>query len=113
MKICTTLGKTAKFLETIGNLYKVFSVREKKGDYELQSLESACVLVDESFKSLKLSETNVRNHLQKPCKNLDGTHALISSKSLLSSEITKWSLGRSRNLFTEFSYEINLLSMIL
>ena len=26
--------------------------------------------------------------------------------------MTKWSLGRLRNLFTEFSYEINLLSMM-
>ena len=33
VKIFTTLGKTAKFLETIGNLYKGFSVQEKKGDY--------------------------------------------------------------------------------
>ena len=38
-----------------------------KRDYELQSLESACVLVDlvESFKTLKAFERNVRNHLQK------------------------------------------------
>ena len=112
MKIFTTLGKTAKFLETIGNLYKAFSVHEKKGDYELQSLESACVLLDESFRTLKLFETNVRNHLQKPCKNLDGPHGFIFSKSLLSFKLTKWSLGRLRNLFIEFSYEINLLSMM-
>ena len=59
MKIFTTLGKTAKFLETIGNLYKAFSVHEKKGDYELQSLESACVLVDESFKTLKSFEATM------------------------------------------------------
>ena len=26
--------------------------------------------------------------------------------------MTKWSLGRLRNLFTEFSYEISLLSMM-
>ena len=68
VKIFTTLAKTAKFLKTIGNLYKALSVHEKKGDYELQSLESVCVLADESFKTLKLFETNVRNHLQKPCK---------------------------------------------
>ena len=63
VKIFTTLEKTAKFLETIENLYKAFSVHEKRGDYELQSLESACVLADESIKTLKLFETNVRNHL--------------------------------------------------
>ena len=68
MKIFTTLGKTAKFLETVGNLFKAFSVHEKKGEYELQSLESVFVLIDESFKTLKLFETNVRNHLQKPRK---------------------------------------------
>ena len=112
MKIFTTLGKPAKFLEAIENLYKTFSVHEKKGDYELQLLESACVLEDVSFKTLKLSEINVRNHLQKPCKNLDGPHGFISSKSLLSLEMTKWSLGRLINLVTEFSYEINLLSMM-
>ena len=112
VKIFTTLGKTGKFLETIGNLYKAFSVHEKKGDYELQSSESACVLVDESFKSLKLFQTNFRNHLQKPCKSLDGRHGFISLTSLLSSEMIKWSLGRLRNLFTEFSSEINLVSMM-
>ena len=84
----------------------------EKGDYELQSLESACVSVDESFKTLKLFETNVTNHLQKPCKSLDGPHGFISSKPLLSFEMTKWSLGRLINLFTEFSDEINLLSMM-
>ena len=47
MKIFTTLGKTAKFLETVGYLYKAFSVLEKKGEYELQSLESVFVLVDD------------------------------------------------------------------
>ena len=46
VKIFTTLRKTAKFLET-GNLYKAFSVHEKKGEYELQSLGSACISVDE------------------------------------------------------------------
>ena len=66
MKIFNTLGKTAKFLETVGNLYKAFSLHEKKGEYELQSLESVFVLVDDSFKTLKLFEINVRNHLQKP-----------------------------------------------
>ena len=66
----------------------------------------------ESFKTLKWFETNVRNDLQKPCKNLDGPHGFISSKSLLLFEMTKWSLGRLKNLFTEFSYEINLLSMM-
>ena len=60
-----------KFLETIGKLYKAFSVHEKKGDYELQSLESACVLVDELFKTLKLFETNVRNHLQTWMAHMD------------------------------------------
>ena len=78
----------------------------------MQSLESACVLVDESFKTLKWFQTNVQNHLQKPCKNVDGPHGFISSKLLLSFEMTNWSLGRLRNLFTEFSYEINLLSMM-
>ena len=101
-----------KFLETIGKLYKAFSVHEKKGDYELQSLESTCVLVDELFKTLKLFETNVKNHLQKPCNNLDDPHGFISSKSLMSFEMTKWSLGRLRNLFIEFSCEINLSSMM-
>ena len=62
MKIFTTLGKTAKFLKAIENLYKALSFHEKKGVYELESSESACVLVDESFKTLKLFETNVRNH---------------------------------------------------
>lgn len=47
MKMFTTLGKTAIFLKTTGNLYKAFSVHEKKGEYELQSLESACISVDE------------------------------------------------------------------
>ena len=100
VKIFSTLEKTAKFLETIGNLDKVFSVPEKKGDYESQSLESTCVLVESH---LKWFETNVRNHLQKPCKNLDGQHEFISSKSLLLSEMAKWSLGCLKNLFTEFS----------
>ena len=112
MEIFTASGKTAKFLETIGNLYKCFSVLEKKDDYELQLLESSCVLVDESFKTLKLFETNARNHLHKPCTNLDGPHGFMSSKSLLSFEMTKWSLGRLRNLFTEFSYDINRLRMM-
>ena len=80
VKIFTTLGKTAKFLEAIWNLYKAFSIQEKKVDLELQSLEGAYVLVDESFKTLKLFEINVRTHLQKPCKNLDGPHGFISSK---------------------------------
>ena len=62
VKIFTTLGKTAKFLKPIENLYKALSFHEKKGVYELESSESACVLVDESFKTLKLFETNVRNH---------------------------------------------------
>ena len=64
------------------------------------------------IKTLKLFETNVRNHFRKPCKNLDGLPGFISSKSFLSFKMTKWSLGRLRNLFTEFSYEINLLSMM-
>ena len=71
MKMFTTLRKTAIFLKTTGNLYKAFSVYGKTGGYELQSLQSACDLVDQSFKLLKLFETNVRNHLQKPCKNLE------------------------------------------
>ena len=59
VKIFTTLGK-------VWNSLKQLETSIKR-DYELQSLESACVLVDlvESFKTLKAFERNVRNHLQK------------------------------------------------
>ena len=76
------MRKTVKFLETFRNLYQTFSIYEKRENMRCTP-----------WKTLKKFESSVESYLLQAGCSLNDTHNLVSTKSLILFEMTKWTLA--------------------
>ena len=66
LKIFASLYHTAKFLTTIGSLFKTFSVHEKKKIYKRQSLLDAISLLKKAGDKTETYERCIREKMLPP-----------------------------------------------
>ena len=95
----------------MGNIYRAFSVHEKRHSYRVCGIEEAVELVNDALQVLRGNEDSIRGEVASLPGTLNGPQGNVASKTVSSVEMLKCGLEKLNEILDSHEYSaLNLLS---